>query len=151
MGYILKKGTGGGGGGDATAANQQIQINLETDNTADSVFKQRSESVFCDDKTNADYKGVFKNQNSTSVFKDELKDISTFNTDNGKSILNLSKITGSASCKCVSFQNTTPALLASDIESFLQGNACAIISIVYADAGGIAPNPHTALIIYNIF
>jgi hypothetical protein len=143
MGYILKNTSGGGGGGDATAANQLIQIteaqelNLNTtDSVLDSVFKETANN------------SVFKDQPGNSVFRDNF-DTSTFNTSGYKSILKQSKIS-SPTTLVESFQNTTPALLASDIQTWLQANNVVIIQICYADAGGVAPNPHTALIIHNI-
>ena len=171
MGYILKN--GGGGGGDATAANQTIQINsvtqqiqqLQDTTGAPSVFKDSntdksvflddtlSESVFKDDTNNSNFrtasdgKSVFKD-NTTGVFKND-GNISVFKTVTDKSIFELSKISNGSNTFVQSFQNTTPATLATDIQTWLQANAVCIIQIVYADAGGVAPNPHTALIIYN--
>jgi hypothetical protein len=153
MGYIIKSPTGGGGG-DATSANQQIQIQqLDNAGGSSSVFKDPASdvSVFQDNSNNS----VFKNISDRSTFKENSGD-SVFSTSavqsvfkkNDASIFERSKIT-SPSTIVQSFQNTTPALLAADIQLFLNGSSFAIISIVYADAGGIAPNPHTALVICN--
>jgi hypothetical protein len=142
MGYIIKAPTGGGGG-DATAANQVIQINeLKIDSTEPSVFKV--EAGLSGDKS------VFTDYNGFSTFNDELRN-SVFKF-NDKSIFEKTKISyasGLVGTNCVSFQNATPALLAADIQTFLRTGQYAIINICYADAGGVAPNPHTALIIYN--
>jgi hypothetical protein len=131
MGYIIKSPTGGGG--DATAANQTTQIN-EAQTTNSALY---------------DVAGpVLKDANNSSVFNNYLSQESVFKTTNGNSIFEKSKISN-INTLVQSFQNTTPALLATDIQTFLQANIVCIIQIVYADAGGIAPNPHTALIIYN--
>ena len=119
--------TSGGGGGDATAANQVTQINSA-------------------DATN----NALQDVNGYSVFSNSL-DISVFKTVSNLSIIETSNI-AVAGTQVQSFANSTPSALALDIENFflsLLGNGASIISIVYADAGGIAPNPHTALIVYN--
>jgi hypothetical protein len=138
MGYIIKAPTGGGGG-DATAANQQIQINeLKIDSTEPSVFKV--EGGLSGDKS------VFTDYNGFSTFNDELRN-SVFKI-NDKSIFEKSKITDTSAftgTSCISFQNTSPALLAADIQTFLRSGIYAIISICYADHA----SNYTALIIYN--
>jgi hypothetical protein len=167
-------GSGGGGGGDATAANQTTQITLESSIDAqisslstnfinktapnfsgiESVWKDAnlrnvfqitdSSSVFKDIVNNS----VFQDQNGLSVLRDNT-DTSTFNTSTYKSILKQSKISNNLT-NVISFFNTSPSTLAADIETWLQSNNVVIIQICYADAGGVAPNPHTALIIYNL-
>jgi hypothetical protein len=152
MGYILKNG-GGAGTGDATAANQTQQINQLLDGTGvPSVFKNQNDvGIFSDNTPEGTFtdlggRSVFKESN-TSVFKNA-NGTSAFLTPSSNSILEKSKIS-EPSTLVQSFQNSTPALLALDIQNFLTPNSITIIAIVYADAGGVAPNPHTALIIYN--
>jgi len=179
MGYILKKGGGAGTGDATAANQQkQIDQLAEAssypsvlkDNADLSVFAnatQRSvlkdingESVFIDNNTESAFLGanarsVFK-VNSESLFKDvsgnsnfnDSNLTSVFKTTSNNSILTQSKISNTAT-SVISFQNTTPATLATDIQTILTTNPVTIIQICYADAGGVAPNPHTALIIYN--
>jgi hypothetical protein len=152
----------GGGGGDATAANQLTQISQVNDTLNTSVFiDQNGGSNFNDALKNSVFlnnalQSVFKDQFENSVFRDQSglsvlrdsTDTSTFNTLNGNSILKQSKISNNLT-SVISFQNTTPATIATDIQNWLQANNVVILQICYADAGGGAPNPHTALIIYN--
>jgi hypothetical protein len=160
-----------GGVGTATAANQATQISIaqSTENRLQDNYD--GGSVFKND--NDDGGSVFKIPNGQSVFKNSLNDPvfldgdtsvfkddinrpvfldgftkSVFKTNNGQSILKKSKISDNLT-SVQSFANTTPATLASDIQTWLRSNIVVIIQIVYADAGGLAPNPHTALIIYN--
>lgn len=126
MGYILKKGNGAGVG-DATSANQSQQI----------------KQLIQDDSEVS----VFKSTNLKSVFLNDGDDSSVFKTVNGDSIFDLSKITNGAT-KVTYFEEATVAALSTNLTAFLQANPKVIISIVYADRGGIGL-PHSMFIIYN--
>ena len=112
-------GTGGTGGGDATTGNQLIQINQ-----------------------------LDENNGQPSVFKDVFNR-SIFKTPTDKSVPVYANVCLGANTKCKSFENITPTLLATDIETFIQSVPIVIINITYADSGALVGNPFSALIIYN--
>jgi hypothetical protein len=126
MGYIIKKGSGAGGG-DATAANQVTQINqLDTAVSQTSVFKDVSGA------------SVFTSGND-SVFK----------TPSGNPIA-FANCRVTTTTNVVTFSDNSVANLGGQISNWIAFNQnVTIISVNYADAGGIAPNPHSAIIIYD--
>ena len=124
MGYILKKSSAGGG--DANAVNQQTQIDQ-----IDSFSSVPS---------------VFKDQTANSVFIDAI-DNSVFKDSSGDSIINKSNIvTGNYTCEIVT--GGTLVALQSNIQSLLNSRVgYYLISFTYADTG-VAPAPHSAVIIF---
>lgn len=77
----------------------------------------------------------------------QLTSIEIFVSDTRDALLN--STTSNSGTLVISFIAPSPALLATQIQTFLQGNVVTIISICYADAGGIGANPHSCIIVYK--
>jgi len=71
-----------------------------------------------------------------------------FDTTDIKSAILKSTVT-TPNTLVISFADSTPATLATQLQTFLQGNIVTIISITYADAGGLGANPHSCLVVYQ--
>jgi hypothetical protein len=113
----------------ANATNRSV---FKDGTSEDSVFKDTNGSLF--KETNANV-SVFKKQSGESAF-----------TYGGDSLLEKSILTIN-NTQVTSFANSSPALLAADMQTFFSTNNVFVVSICYADGGVVGVNQHSAIMV----
>ena len=129
-------GASGGGGGDATAANQVIQIGLETTTST-------ATTQIVDQLNNAGNPSVFKDQIIfNSVFRDITNNQSLFfkTKENTNALANINAIRG------ISFTNITAAGVTADLNTWLIANNCFICGLTATQGAGT----HDLYLLYSV-